>query len=85
MNEPVLTKKIVKEAMAETFAEHGITPEAHISHHQFIELMMQKRENREKLFRKFESSLIGGLALAILGALGWIGSVVLDAIQAHWK
>jgi len=80
-----ITKKDVKDALHEAFADFGITKETHSAHHQFIEMEIQKREQRHEKWNKFQGSMIGGITLAILGFLGWLGSVILDFIQAHWK
>ena len=56
----------------------SITDEQHRLDHEWLE---RQRENDRKWaarWDKFQTSLIGGLAVAILGGLGWIGKIVID-------
>lgn len=65
-------------------AKRTVPQDTHAEHHTFIELMMKREARRAELWQKFNSSLIGGVALAILAALGWIGALVLEFIR-HGK
>lgn len=66
--ERVLSSKIVVEA------------ETHRVHHDFIALEIERREERRKMFDRFRLSIIGGIAMAIVGALIWVGKVVAEHV-----
>lgn len=52
-----------------------------VEHRAFVQLLIEDRANRRVLWQKFQASLIGGAALAILGVLGWIGTLVLEGVR----
>lgn len=81
--------KVTKEEMIEAFiealeAKRTVPKDTHTEHHAFIELMMKREERRAELWQKFKSSIIGGIALAILAGLGWIGTLILEFVR-HGK
>ena len=59
--------------------EREIEDDTHQLHHEFIEMELQRRESRKKLWERFKLSFVGGVALAVLGGLGWIGALILNA------
>lgn len=78
-----MNKEELTEAMREVLHEHRqIDDERHALHHEFLEMEIEKRERRKALFLRFKNSFVGGLALAILGFLGWIGKLVIDALTS---
>lgn len=80
-----ITKKDLSDALDEVLNKKRIIDDdTHKIHHQFIALEIERRENNKKLWMKFKMSLIGGIALGVLGFLGWVGKVVLDLVtQGH--
>ena len=55
----------------------------HDKHHDFVQMLIDDRARRAALWQKFQTSLVGGVALAVLGALGWAGNLVLQALVSH--
>jgi hypothetical protein len=55
----------------------------HEAHHAFVQLMIERDARRSELWAKFQASLVGGIALALLGGLGWVGTVILDYLRHH--
>lgn len=77
-----LTKEELTEAIAEALARHDIEDnELHRKHHEFIQSEIDRRQANKDRWEKFQSSLIGGFALGILGVLGWIGTLVLSWLR----
>lgn len=68
----VALKSIIKEAIHES---QGIVvdEELHATHHQFIEMMMEKEERRIARWEKIRTQVYGW---GIITALGLIGSAV---------
>ena len=78
----MLTKLEIKQAIHEVLEEHrSLDEEQHSLHHAYIEAELRRREERHVMWLKFKSSFIGGLALGILGALGWLGTLILEALR----
>ena len=79
----IMDKLQLKEALHEVLQEHrSVDEDQHKLHHDFLEGEIQRREERHAMWLKFQSSFIGGLALAILGALSWVGHLVLEAFRS---
>lgn len=53
-----------------------IDEETHITHHRFVQRQIERDERRQELFRRFRLSFVGGLAMAVLGFLGWLGTLI---------
>ncbi len=70
--------EILREVLHE---QRAIDDDKHELHHEFIEMELQRREARKKLWERFKLSFVGGVALAILAGLGWVGQLVLGAIK----
>lgn len=78
-----LTKRDLKEALDDALnARRTVDDDLHRRHHEYIEMELERKEAREANWAKFKNSFIGGLALAILGFLGWIGSLVIEAVRS---
>lgn len=58
-----------------------VDEETHSSHHRYIDILIEKEERRKEAWRKFKLSFIGGLALALLGALSWVGTLVIESFR----
>lgn len=43
---------------------------------EWVKLQIEREHKREQRWAAFESSFIGGIALAILGFLGWVGNLI---------
>ena len=61
----------------------SVTDEIHGEHHAFVALMIAKEERRLARVEKFKNSVIGALAVALVTGLGWVGSLVLEALRHH--
>lgn len=61
----------------------SITDEQHRLDHEWLE---RQRENDRKWaarWEKLQTSIIGGIALLILGGLGWVGKIVIEHILSR--
>lgn len=77
-----MQKEELVTALKEVLHEHRqIDDEKHHLHHQFIDMEIDRREKRVEAFNKFKTSFIGGLGLAFLGFLGWLGKVILEGLH----
>ncbi len=77
-----LTKEDLTEAIAEALARHDIEEtELHKEHHRFIKSEIERRARNKERWEKFQSSLIGGLALALLAGLGWLGTLIISWLK----
>lgn len=76
-----MEKEELKAILNEVLHENRkIDNETHQIQHQWIEMKMANEQKWYARWEKFQASLIGGIALAILGFLGWIGNIVLNHI-----
>ena len=57
--------------------------EIHTQHHEYIALEIERRKRREDALMKFKNSFVGAIAIACVGGLGWIGKLILEALQKH--
>lgn len=57
-----------------------IDNETHAEHHDFMAAWIKRWEVRQKMWQRFKLSFIGGIAMAVVGALMWLGQLVLE----HW-
>ena len=75
-----MNKDELTEVLKEVLHEHkvGTYPE---THRKFVDMEIQRRESRKELWRRFKLSFVGGLALAVLGSLVWIGELVIEALK----
>lgn len=72
-----LTPKVFKEILTEVLHEKRVVDDdTHKIHHEYIQMRLEDRERRQKLWMKFKLSFVGGLALAVLGFLIWIGELI---------
>lgn len=58
-----------------------IEDEMHASHHKYINLLIEREERRKEAWRKFKMSFIGGLGLTALGALIWLGKLMIEVFR----
>lgn len=78
-----ITKEDLQDIIRETFEEKNtIGGETHHNDHEFIQLLKDRERKREARVEKFKMSFIGGIAMAILGGLIWIGQWALAHV--HW-
>ena len=61
-------------------SKHVVDNDTHALHHEFISAYMARWEKRQLMWQKFKLSFIGGVALAIVAGLGWVGNLVVQ----HW-
>jgi len=79
-----MDKSDIKEAVMEAMIAHrSIDAETHHDHHAFITLMMERETRRLARVEKFKTSFIGAVAVAAVGALGWLGQMVIEGLQHH--
>jgi len=76
-----MEKDELVKALSEALDLHFSDKEIHQSHHEFVEMLILERKKREEMWTRFRQSFIGGLALAVLGFLGWLGTLVLQWVQ----
>jgi len=44
----------------------------------FVDELIDREQRRRDAWKKFKMSFIGGLALAVLGFLGWVGTLIVE-------
>ena len=79
-------KKILDEWAKE---RRSVDESTHKLHHKFldeggmdfVETMIIKAEKREVLWDKAKGTFVGGVAMAVLGGITWVGNLVIEA----WK
>jgi len=72
-------KQELTEVLSEVLDKHSkIDQEVHTDHHEFIEMLQKREKRRIELWQKFKLSAVGTIATALVGALIWIGKLVLD-------
>lgn len=54
--------------------------QGHTDHHEFIEAMMEREQRKQERWEKIQTSLIGSVALIVLGS---IGKLILMGVD-HW-
>ena len=80
-----MDKRDITAAVIEALNEHrSIDAQTHHEHHAFIEMMMGRESRRVARSEKFKTSFIGAIAVAMVGALGWLGTLLLEAVR-HGK
>lgn len=70
----------IYEALHKVLDERNIDGNTHMEHHRFVELLIEERELKRQRWERFRLSAIGTLATMTVGALVWIGKLVLDYI-----
>lgn len=77
-----MTNKELIDALDEVLnKKRSIDDETHTSHHHFIQSEVERRERRHKLWLKFETSIVAGLATGLIAVILWIGSVVIAQLK----
>jgi hypothetical protein len=59
----------------------AISEERHKLDHDFTTVLRERYKKREAMWEKFRLSLIGGIAMMLLGGLTWIGKAVWDMVH----
>jgi hypothetical protein len=55
-------------------------------HFEFVKMLVEREQRIVERKKKFSGSFIGGVALAIVGLLSWLGTVIFsDAVTAWLK
>lgn len=73
-------KRTIHEALDE---RDSIDRETHHVHHEFIEELIEKYKKREARREKMLQSFLGTLATALVGALVWVGNLILEAFKTN--
>lgn len=69
-----LTKKDLQDVIRECLVDqNAVGGEQHHHDHEFIQLLKDREQRRVDRVEKFKSSLIGGVAISLIGGLIWIG------------
>lgn len=73
---------ITKEEMAVVLDEvlnrrRDIDNDTHKHDHEFIKMMREREERHARLWMKFKTSVVGSIAMAVVGALLWLGNLVM--------
>ena len=80
-----MDKHDITAAVIEALNEHrSIDAQTHHEHHAFIEMMMGRESRRVARSEKFKTSFIGAIAVSMVGALGWLGTLLLESVR-HGK
>ena len=75
--------RAMTEVMHKVLDDRGIPAKVHHEHHDFVEYLITKQRRKEAFIKKFQMSLIGTAATALVGALIWVGKIVVDHILTH--
>ena len=59
-----------------------VTDEEHADHHAYIAMQIAKKERRDELWRKFRLSMVGSVAVAVVGFLIWVGGLIVTALAS---
>lgn len=62
-------------------SKRSIDDKTHAEHHEFQTAFMKRWEAKQKMWQRFKQSFIGGIAMAVVAGLGWIGKLILE----HWS
>ena len=72
--------------------QRTINSTTHNDHHEFItvmipfvEMMMRREARNTARWEKFTSSLVGALTVTLVAGLGWLGSILIEGIKAHFR
>lgn len=75
-----MEKRDIIAAVSEALKQHrSIDAETHQEHHAFIGMMMEREARRVVRSEKFKTSFIGAIAVSMVGALGWIGKLIIES------
>lgn len=75
-----LTKEDLQEVLREALNErNAIGGEQHHTEHAFIQMLMAREKKSIARWEKFKMSMIGGFAMACVGWLIWLGTLLWDA------
>lgn len=78
-----LTKKDLISALDEALNKHPIDDSLHKTHHDFIQMEIERRQNNKKLWMKFKLSVVGTIATGVIAGLVWIGTLVVDTFNPN--
>lgn len=80
--EKPLTKSDLAEALDDALnKKRAINNETHFDDHEFIRLLKEREQRRERRVEKFKMSMIGSAAVGAVGFLVWVGGLVIDAFS----
>lgn len=75
-------KQAVKLAMNEVLNEHrNVDQETHSNDHDFIAMLKRREKKRAERWQKFITSSIGAAAVGFVTLLGWIGTLIIEAVK----
>lgn len=81
----LLAEQIVKEIRENQHA-FWLDPEKHSNQHEFIQLLINEREEKRVRRERVKEKIAGSLILSfIIGLVGLIGSGFLDWLKVHLK
>jgi len=70
------SREELREVIEEALEKHKDDP-----HHAYVQLLIDRRKKRMEMSQKFAQSFIGGLALGLLGFLGWLGLLIIEWVR----
>lgn len=74
-----LTKEDMQDVLREILVEqNAIGGEQHHHDHEFIQLLKDRELRRVARVEKFKQSIIGTVATMLVGAVIWVGKLILD-------
>lgn len=80
------THGITKEEMVEALDNalnnrRCVDDDIHRHDHEFIRMIREREERRVKLVTKFKMSLVGSLAMGVVGGLTWLGGLIIESFK----
>ena len=74
-------KRILVETINEHQPEYVINDEEYKTQREFVGLQIEKYRRRQEMYQKFRLSFIGALGVSLVGAMIWIGGLILQALK----
>jgi len=74
-------KRIISEVMSEKTQKCVLNDESYQTHYDYVRLQIEKDRRRQELWQKFRLSFIGSLGVSLVGAMIWVGKIVLESIS----
>jgi hypothetical protein len=78
-----IAEAVIAGLRADREIDRSMSAELHASHHEFLRILIEREARRVDRRRKFETSFIGSIVIAIIGALGWLGMLVIEGLKHY--
>lgn len=77
----ILTDKQLEATLEKILnSRRSVDEKMHADHHAFLMAYIEHWETRQKVWQRFKLSFVGGIAMAIVAGLIWVGKLVIE----HW-